>query len=140
MGSSLERNGKILAPLLTRDAVLPILSLLSMARENGCKVSELSLSLPARFTASDRLQNFPAETSRVLLQNLAASTVAIEELLSGLCGKPTGQDQTDGLRIFLETMRSCIFGLQAMRRSYVAMPSRPVRNEPKIWCRRVCSA
>lgn len=102
VGSPIERDGRTLAALLTRDAVLPILSLLSMAREGGIPVSALQKRLPSRFTASDRLQNFATETSRVLLQTLSASPAAIEALLDGLCGKPIGLDQTDGLRITLK--------------------------------------
>jgi phosphomannomutase len=120
VGSALEKNGRVLTPLLTRDAVLPILCLLSMARENGCKVSELSPRLPARFTASDRLQNFPTEASRAILLGLAESSTAIGELLAGLCGKPTGQDQTDGLRIFLEQDEIVHF--------------RPSGNAPELRC------
>ena len=102
VGSPIERDRRTLAALLTRDAVLPILSLLSMAREAGIPVSALQKRLPSRFTASDRLQNFATETSRVLLQTLSASPAAIEALLDGLCGKPIGLDQTDGLRITLK--------------------------------------
>lgn len=101
VGSPIEKNGKVLAPLLTRDAVLPILCLLTMAKEKGCPVSDLPRGLPARFTASDRLQNFPSAASGQLLSALSASTDAINELLDGVCGRPTGIDQTDGLRIFL---------------------------------------
>ena len=100
VGSLLERNGKTLEPLLTRDAVLPILCLLSMAREKGGAVSGLGRALPSRFTASDRLQNFPTETSRKLLSNLAVSLAAINDLLGGVCGQSIRLDQTDGLRIF----------------------------------------
>lgn len=102
VGSALEKSGRVLAPLLTRDAVLPILCLLSMAREIGCRVSELPMGLPARFTASDRLQNFPTATSHTILAELTVSNAAIDELLAGLCGPVTGLDHTDGLRIFLE--------------------------------------
>ena len=102
VGSPIERDRRTLAALLTRDAVWPILSLLSMAREAGIPVSALQKRLPSRFTASDRLQNFATETSRVLLQTLSASPAAIEALLDGLCGKPIGLDQTDGLRITLK--------------------------------------
>ena len=102
VGSDIEKNGRKLDALMTRDAVLPILCLLSMAREGGTKVSELLNHMPARFTASDRLQNFPTETSRALLHKLSASPDSIEKLLEGLCGKPRGLDQTDGLRISLE--------------------------------------
>lgn len=120
VGSSLEKNGRVLEPLLTRDAVLPILCLLSMAKENGVAVSELPRRLPSRFTASDRLQDFPTETSRQLVSDLAASPVAIHELLSGLCGKSTGVDLTDGLRIFLENNEIIHF--------------RPSGNAPELRC------
>lgn len=102
VGSEILREGRRLAPLMTRDAVLPILCLLSMARETGRPLSALSQSLPARFTASDRLQSFPTETSRRILAELAASPEAVATLLQGLAGKPVSQDQTDGLRLFLQ--------------------------------------
>ena len=105
---------------MTRDAVLPILCLLSMARESGIKVSELLDRLPTRFTASDRLQNFPTETSRALLLNLSASPDAVGALLDGLCGKPLGLDQTDGLRITLEGNEIVHF--------------RPSGNAPELRC------
>ena len=102
VGTPLKKNGKTLLPLMTRDAVLPILCLLSLARENACKVSELTQRLPARYTASDRLQDFPTDTSHEILLNLAASSAAIAGLMAGLCGRAVKLDQTDGLRIFLE--------------------------------------
>jgi phosphomannomutase len=120
VGSLIEKNGQVLAPLLTRDAVLPILCLLSMAQEKRGKVSELPKNLPARFTASDRLQNFPTETSRKILLNLASAPTAVSELLNGLCGKPIGLDQTDGLRIFLENNEILHF--------------RPSGNAPELRC------
>lgn len=102
LGTAFEKDGRTLAPLMTRDAVLPILCLLSLARENGVRVSALRQRLPARFTASDRVQNFPTATSRALLASLASSNARIEVLLRGLCGKPLSLDLTDGLRITLE--------------------------------------
>ena len=102
VGTSLKKNGKILLPLMTRDAVLPILCLLLLARENACKVSGLTQRLPTRYTASDRLQDFPTDTSREILLDLAASPAAINGLMAGLSGKVVKLDQTDGLRIFLE--------------------------------------
>ncbi|MBK7356470.1 phosphomannomutase [Propionivibrio sp.] len=120
VGSRLEKNGRTLAPLLTRDAVLPILCLLSMAREKGCKVSELARELPARFTASDRLQSFPTETSQAMLRELAASPEALAELLAGLCGEPRSLDQTEGLRIYLANDEIVFF--------------RPSGNAPELRC------
>ncbi|MBK7565783.1 MAG: phosphomannomutase [Propionivibrio sp.] len=120
VGSPLEKNRRVLTPLLTRDAVLPILCLLSMAREKECKVSELPRGLPARFTASDRLQSFPTETSQEMLRELAASTDALTELLDGLCGKPRSLDQTEGLRIYLANEEIVFF--------------RPSGNAPELRC------
>ena len=91
-----------------------------MAKEIGCKVSELSRRLPARFTASDRLQSFPTETSQKILLDLTQSASAVDQLLNGLCGKPTGFDQTDGLRIFLENNEIVHF--------------RPSGNAPELRC------
>jgi len=120
VGSAIEKNGRVLTPLMTRDAVLPVLCLLSMAREQDGKVSALPLGLPARFTASDRLQSFPTQTSRKILAELTASNAAVETLLDGVCGKPTGLDQTDGLRIFLENDEIVHF--------------RPSGNAPELRC------
>jgi phosphomannomutase len=99
LGSTIEKSGRKLSPLMTRDALLPMLSLLAMAGEKGCRVSELALALPARFTGSCRLQSFPSETSREIIHALATSNAAIEALLGNVCGTPASQDLTDGLRV-----------------------------------------
>ena len=58
LGSDVLRDGRVLKALPTRDAVLPMLALLCLARQRGVPLSQLAAKLPARFTASDRLQNF----------------------------------------------------------------------------------
>ncbi|SDG59908.1 phosphomannomutase [Propionivibrio dicarboxylicus] len=103
VGSPLTRSGRALAALKTRDAVLPMLSLLALAGENGQPLSALSSRLPARFTASDRLQAFSTARSRALIAELTASSAAIEDFLAGLAGKPVSIDETDGLRIRLDS-------------------------------------
>ena len=102
VGSTLDKAGRTLEPLLTRDAVLPILCLLCSAMEHKGNLSGLTNALPLRFTASDRLQNFPTETSRKLVLALAASNAAIDDSLGDVCGKLNRLDQTDGLRIIFE--------------------------------------
>ena len=102
VGSPIEKGGRGLAPLPTRDAVLPILALLAMARERDVPLSRLAEDLPLRFTASDRIKDFATEKSRQLIQQLSVSPEAIHKLLGDLCGKPAGLDQTDGLRITFE--------------------------------------
>ena len=123
LGSAVVKEGRTLAPLLTRDAVLPIVSLLALARERGGALSALSAGLPARYTASDRLQDFPTETSRALIARLAASNAAIDALLAragGCGGKVIRTDQTDGLRVFLDNGEIVHF--------------RPSGNAPELRC------
>lgn len=59
LGSDVSVNGKFLKALPTRDAVLPALMLLSLAKTSSIK--SLVGQLPQRFTHSDRIQNFPTE-------------------------------------------------------------------------------
>jgi phosphomannomutase len=99
MGSDVIHNGVVMKALPTRDAVLPMLALLYMARTRGCKLSELSLGLPNRFTFSDRLQNFPTQDSRELVDRLYAEPVAASELLAPQSGELVAIDNTDGLRM-----------------------------------------
>lgn len=99
LGSDVLCNGVVMTALPTRDAVLPMLALLSMARTRGCKLSELSLGLPNRFTASDRLQNFPTQDSRTLLDRLVAEQAVTSELLAPQSGGLVATDTTDGLRM-----------------------------------------
>lgn len=102
LGDAIERNGRNLAALPTRDAVLPMLALLAMAAERGVSLSALSADLPGRFTASDRVQNFPVERSRALLSKLQGSREAIGSLVGAICGVVASEDLTDGLRLSFE--------------------------------------
>jgi phosphomannomutase len=120
LGSGLEYKGRVLAPLKTRDAILPILSLLAMAKENGCKLSRLPQHLPARYTASARLQAVPQESSAQILLRLAGSSIAIDELLGSLGGAAKDLDQTDGLRISMDNGEIVHF--------------RPSGNAPELRC------
>ncbi len=99
VGDGFERNGRRLEALPTRDAVLPMLALLALAKERGAPLSALEAALPRRFTASGRIQDFPAESSRMLLGSLATSRAAVDALVGEICGEATGQDETDGLRL-----------------------------------------
>ena len=102
LGSEMRQNGQNLAPLMTRDAVLPMLAILAMAKAKNCKVSELVQHLPARFTASDRLQSIPTQSSRELLQSFAEYIPELNALLKPLGGACSQIDLTDGLRITLD--------------------------------------
>ncbi|EPE4789735.1 phosphomannomutase [Vibrio vulnificus] len=99
LGSDVSVNGKTLKALPTRDAVLPALMLLSLAKKSSIK--SLVSNLPQRFTHSDRIQNFATEKSLAILEQGAKSP---EELLLKLGFadlKVESTNATDGLRLFL---------------------------------------
>jgi len=99
LGSAIARNGAVLKALPTRDAVLPIVAVLGLARERGCRVSEVARDLPPRFTASDRLQNFATDLSRNLIERLTQDAAQAGVLLAPQSGQPAHVDTTDGLRV-----------------------------------------
>ena len=99
LGSAVQHGGRTLHALPTRDAVLPMLALLSLARKQGCKLSQLSADLPKRFTASDRLQNFATDASRALIASLRGDAALMAQTLAPHAGAVASTDETDGLRV-----------------------------------------
>jgi phosphomannomutase len=99
VGNDLMVGGCTLAALPTRDALLPALIVLAMARQQGGNVSGLLSGLPQRYTASDRLQDFPVTNSRSLLDSLQNDKTACQSLWSNELGSVVQRDLTDGLRL-----------------------------------------
>jgi len=99
LGSDVVRGGQTLTALPTRDAVLPMLALLCMARAQGTTLSQLSQTLPARYTASDRLANFANELSLALLNRLSNDLTQATQLLAPDAGKVVDVNTVDGLRL-----------------------------------------
>lgn len=99
LGDAIEKYSRFLKPLLTRDAVLPILCLLAFAREKNITLSLLEASLPCRFTASNRLQNFSQKSSKQLFSHLRSSPEIIKEWFAGMCGEVIDRNDLDGLRL-----------------------------------------
>lgn len=102
LASNIVQNGKTLHALPTRDAILPILALLSLSRQSRCPVSALIKTLPQRYTASDRLQNFPVEQSAQLISALNQDNQLVFEFMSSQSGEIALVDCTDGFRVEFE--------------------------------------
>ncbi|EKO3859268.1 phosphomannomutase [Vibrio harveyi] len=118
LGSDVSVNGKSLKALPTRDAVLPALMLLSLAKTSSIK--SLVAQLPQRFTHSDRIQNFPTEKSLAILEH---GKMSPEELLLKLGFtdlKVESINTTDGLRLSLT--------------NDVIIHLRPSGNAPELRC------
>lgn len=88
-----------LAPLMTRDAVLPIIALLMASK--GQSVAAMVADQPARFTAADRFQEVPTEASAALIKCFACETSTLDAFLAQVGGEAASIDQTDGLRVTL---------------------------------------
>lgn len=99
LASELEEEGRRLAALPTRDAILPILVLLAESRRRGLRLSELLSELPPRFTASGRLKDFPTELSQARLKALQQDPARIEDEFGAALGPLAGLETTDGLRM-----------------------------------------
>jgi phosphomannomutase len=92
-----------LAPLMTRDAVLPMVAVLVAARAHG--LTALVASEPARFTAADRLQEVPLEQSQAFVQALIDDPAQRQIFLTQLDGVEQDFNSLDGPRMTLQDGR-----------------------------------
>ena len=90
-----------IAPLMTRDCLLPIIAPLASAHSMGAPIADLVQDLPPIFTAADRLQNIPAAATTALIQQLIDSPSARATFFQ-VEGAETRVDVTDGLRVYFE--------------------------------------
>lgn len=87
-----------LAPLMTRDGVLPLVAPLALACRTGQGVADLVNRLPARFTATGRVRGVSTEVSTRFLAALDADFGALAQFFD--CANGTAEvDRTDGLRV-----------------------------------------
>lgn len=100
--SNIPLNGQILKSLPTRDALLPVIAIIGLSVEQSVSVSELIDSFPKRFTASDRIKNFPTEKSKELLAKWADNSDLALNALNLESYKVVLTDTTDGLRLTLD--------------------------------------
>ncbi|SPF81807.1 phosphomannomutase [Pseudoprimorskyibacter insulae] len=87
-----------LAPLMTRDCLLPILCSLHAAKAAGQPLADVVAALPPRFTAANRLTEVPTEASAKLIAALrddAAARAAFFETGS----EASDINTLDGLRV-----------------------------------------
>jgi len=101
LGSEIPWEKGKLAPLPTRDGVLPLLLALREARRRAQPLSSLLVHLPQRFTNSDRLRDFPADLSRQRLQRYLGAdgrTQFGQDFGDLGGGDPLSLDHSDGVR------------------------------------------
>ena len=80
-GSDIERQGRTLTRLATRDAMLPILGVLVAAQEEGCSLTELLGRLPPRYSRAALLKKFPQSVSRQIIGRFSPDIPDLQEVV-----------------------------------------------------------
>jgi phosphomannomutase len=97
--AQVEQGG--LAPLMTRDSLLPMITLLVEARARQCDLVDLVASLPTVFTAADRLQGIAPEIGQPFLARLTTDPDARAAFFQHTSWE-TDVNTVDGLRVTFE--------------------------------------
>jgi phosphomannomutase len=102
LGTDVEIEGKHLARLPTRDAILPILCVLATAARDKKPLGELVAGLPLRPATSDRLTDVPTERSAAFVARLSAEPAYARDFFSGI-GEVQSVSTIDGPRFTLKS-------------------------------------
>ncbi|QKD04798.1 phosphomannomutase [Mesorhizobium loti] len=135
LGSSVEKDGRTLAALLTRDALLPILCALSMVATTGRPLAEIAASFGFLAAASGRLEGVSAENSASFLQRFAADAAYAGNLFEAL-GGVADIDNRDGVRITAgngEVVHFRASGNAPELRCYIEAKTEPRADELLGW-------
>jgi len=79
LGSDFERNGHLLKALPTRDAILPIVSVLTSAKAHGLSLQALFRRLPPRYVQTGLLKDYPNSRSRAILVHFSPTGSSLNE-------------------------------------------------------------
>jgi phosphomannomutase len=100
LGSDIRIGNGVLPALPTRDAFLPIISVLSACALAPQSVSQLVRGLGLPMTAAGKLENIPGHVSQAFLQRMKGELEQFSLFLRPL-GELLSVDHTDGLRAAL---------------------------------------
>jgi phosphomannomutase len=105
VGSDIELNGKTLHALPTRDAVLPILIVLSQSHQSALPLSGLLKDLPHRFTASTCIKDVLKGVSDKITNSLEFDKLKQDDFLFAVYADKAISintiNKTDGLRLII---------------------------------------
>lgn len=91
-GSDIAREGRTLAALPTRDAVLPILATLSLTKRRNLPLTEAFASLPERYSRAALLKRFPKAVGQAIVRRFSPNDTAIVEAEFPLLGAAALRD------------------------------------------------
>ena len=101
LGSDIVQNGRRLAALPTRDALLPILATLALARHTGKLLSAIAAEARFAIALSNRLQEVPQDRTAALIARLDAEDATFRDAAFAAHGAVAARDSRDGLRLTL---------------------------------------
>ncbi|MGC4069766.1 MAG: phosphomannomutase [Polyangiaceae bacterium] len=82
LGSDVARDGRLLPALPTRDAMLPIVSILALKRQQEKPLSEIAAAARFAIALSNRLQEVPQDRTAALTARLDADNSAFRDAAS----------------------------------------------------------
>jgi len=133
LGSSATKDGRVLAALPTRDAVLPILACLALVQERSKPLSTLVAEQNFRPARSSRLKEVAQERSGPFL---AALPVRLLPDIEAQIGRVTTIGSSDGVRLLSERKEMIYFrasGNAPELRCYVEAPNETRADELLAW-------
>lgn len=120
LASTIVNQNKQLGALPTRDALLPFLAVIALAKNNQSQIKELVANLPASFTHSDRLKDFARNKSAKLIANIKSNPISFMNKLGLKEVTVIEINETDGLRLTLS--------------NHDIIHLRPSGNAPELRC------
>ncbi len=101
LGSEVVQEGRRLAALPTRDALLPILSTLALVKREAGPLSAIAAEARFAIALSNRLQEVPQDRTLALIERLDAQDPAFRDEAFASHGGVAARDRRDGLRLTL---------------------------------------
>lgn len=118
-GTDFVRGGRVLKTLPTRDAMLPIVSVLQAAQEAACPLAELFGRLPSRFSRAALLRQFPRAVGLEMVRQFSPVDSSVREAVFG-----------DPCRIVLEEGAAGLSATEGRRQQAAEIRSRLERFFP----------
>jgi phosphomannomutase len=135
LGTTIQRGGRELKALPTRDAMLPILCALGEVNTKGKPLKEIGLAFEFKAAASNCLKNVPTETSAAFVSRLKEDDGLQSEVLASV-GGIAEHDTSDGLRMIAKNGEVIHFrpsGNAPELRVYVEAATQERATELLIW-------
>jgi phosphomannomutase len=94
-GSDINMNGRILRALPTRDAILPILAILSIARRENLPLIDIFSRLPKRFSRAALIKQFPRASGLNIVKRFSPADESVKTVIFNEMAAPMFKDAID---------------------------------------------